>query len=368
MTAPTTTPSSGSASDRSGSGSGSGVSAASGTGDATASGSGSGTGNGSGGGSGTGSGSGSGSSSQTTTSNPDTLAANIASAQAQVDSAQATLKTAETALAQTKLYAPAAGTVVSVEDVSPGDAVSGSSASSSAASSDSSSGASSSSTGGTTSGSLGSASSDSSTSSTSGLVEIVNTHRMTVTVPFDESDISKLKVGQPATVTFDALTGVELGAKVSSISTLGTTSDDVVSYDATLTLTQRNAQVKPGMTASAAVIYRQASGVTLPNSAVPGTSNLATVNVTAGGKTTATQVIVGVRGDSRTQIVKGLSAGQQVVVTETLPSTKTASSSSSSSGTLGATSSGFGGAVGGGFGGGGFGGGGFGGAGRFGGG
>ena len=52
---------------------------------------------------------------QTTTSDPDTLAANIASAQAQVDSAEATLKSAETALAQTKLYAPASGTVVSVE-------------------------------------------------------------------------------------------------------------------------------------------------------------------------------------------------------------------------------------------------------------
>ena len=69
---------------------------------------------------------------------------------------------------------------------------------------------------------------------------------MTVTVPFDESDVSKLKVGQPATITFDALTGVELAAKVSSISTIGTTSDSVVSYDATLTLTQQNAQVKPG--------------------------------------------------------------------------------------------------------------------------
>jgi macrolide-specific efflux system membrane fusion protein len=317
-------------------------------------------------------GGGSSGSSQTTTSNPDTLASNVASAQAQVDSAEATLKSAQTALNETKLYASASGTVVSVEDVSPGDAVSGSStassdSSSTGSSSDSSSGSSS---GATTSGSLGGSSSDSSTgssssSSSTGLVEIVNTHTMTVTVPFDESDVSKLKVGQPATITFDALTGVELAAKVSSISTIGTTSDSVVSYDATLTLTQRNAQVKPGMTASAAVIYQQAAGVTLPNSAVPGTSNIASVDVTKSGKTTPTSVIVGVRGDSRTQIVKGLSAGQQVVVTETLPSTSTASSSgsSSTSGTLGGTSSGFGGS---GFGGGGFGGGGF--AGRFGGG
>ena len=361
VTAPssTTTPLAGTGGEPSGSGTG--TSTPSGTSDSTGSASGTPSASGSGAGS-----------SQTTTSNPDTLAANVASAQAQVDSAEATLKSAETALAQTKLYAPASGKVVSVEDISPGDAVSGSSASSSASSSDSSSNSTGGSTSGTTSGSLGSASTASSTSTSStGLVEIVNTHRMTVTVPFDESDISKLKVGQPATVTFDALTNVELAAKVRSISTIGTTSDSVVSYDATLRLTQRNAQVKPGMTASVAVIDKQASGVTLPNSAVPGTSNTATVNVTANGKTTPTEVIVGVRGDSRTQIVKGLSAGQQVVVTETLPSTGGSSTSSlgsgSSSGTLGGTGSGFAGPPGaGGFGGvgGGFGGG----SGRFGGG
>jgi membrane fusion protein, macrolide-specific efflux system len=354
VTAPstTTTPSSRTAGERSGSGSA--ESAPSSASESTGSGSGSSSG---------------GSSAQTTTTNPDTLAANIASAQAQVDSAEATLKSAETALSETKLYAPASGTVVNVEDVSPGDVVSASSTSSTSSSSagDSSSDSSGSSAGGTTSGSL-SGSSDSSTStstSSTGLVEIVNARRMTITVPFDESDISKLKVGQPATVTFNALTGVELAAKVSTISTIPTTSDSVVSYDATLTLTQRNAQVKPGMTASVAVIDQQASGVTLPNSAVPGAGNTADVNVTANGKTTPTEVIVGVRGDSRTQIVKGLRAGQQVVVTETLPSTDTASSSgsNSSTGTLGGA------AGAGGFGGGGFGGGGFGGGGgRFGGG
>ena len=65
---------------------------------------------------------------------------------------------------------------------------------------------------------------------------------MTMTVPFSESDITKVKVGQPATVSLDALSGVQLAAHVSSISTLGTTSDGVVSYDATLTLDQTDAK------------------------------------------------------------------------------------------------------------------------------
>ena len=85
-----------------------------------------------------------------------------------------------------------------------------------------------------------------------------------MTVAFSESDISKVHVGQSATVTLDALAGVQLAAHVSSISLVGTTSSSVVSYDATLTLDQNDSRVKPGMSASAAVIIGQASGRDAP--------------------------------------------------------------------------------------------------------
>jgi multidrug efflux pump subunit AcrA (membrane-fusion protein) len=285
-----------------------------------------------------------------------TKAANIASAQASVDGAQASVTTAETALHETHLYAPASGTIVLVQSISPGDQVSSSSSSSGSSSSAGASSAGSS-TATTSAGSLGSTSAS---TSSSGLVEIVNTSKMTMTVAFSESDISKIKVGQAATVTLEALTGVELAAHVSSVSTLGTTSSSVVSYDATLSLDQRDSKVKPGMSASASVITGQAQGVTLPNSAVAGTGSLSTVNQLHNGKTSSTRVVVGLRGDSRTQVVSGLSAGDQVVVTTTLPSLSASSSSSSSgssgsSGTLGTGATGrarFGGA--GGFGAGGF--------------
>jgi membrane fusion protein, macrolide-specific efflux system len=79
------------------------------------------------------------------------------------------------------------------------------------------------------------------------------------------------------------------------------------------------------------------------------------VSLLRGGNTVQQQVVVGVKGDSRTQILSGLKAGDQVVVTTTLPSTGSSStsggSSTGSSGTLGGST---GGAGGGGFGGGGF--------------
>jgi hypothetical protein len=140
----------------------------------------------------------------------------------------------------------------------------------------------------------------------------------------------------------------------------------VVSYDATLTLDQNDPRVKPGMSASATVITKQAQGITLPNSAISGSGSVSTVDVLKNGKAVPTAVVIGLKGDSRTQIVGGLSSGAQVVVTMTLPplgSTSAAGSSATGSGgTLGgARGFGAGGGFGGGplGGGGGFGGGGF---------
>jgi multidrug efflux pump subunit AcrA (membrane-fusion protein) len=278
-------------------------------------------------------------------------AGSVASAQAAVYGAEQSVHSAETALANTRLYAPTSGTIVSLSSLSPGNAVSAGSTSSPSTGS-SQSGSSSSGSSGTTAGSLGGSSSSTAGGSASGsasastagssgssFAEIVNTGTMTMTVSFSESDVSKVKVGQPATVTLNALSGVELGAHVTAISTVGTTSSSVVSYSATLTLDQKDSRVKPAMSASASVIVGQAQGVTVPNAAITGGGSLATVTVQSNGKKTQKQVVVGVKGNSRTQIVSGLSAGDQLVVTTTLPplSSPGSTSAGSSSGTLGGT-------------------------------
>ena len=273
-------------------------------------------------------------STSTTTSTPSP--GSIASAQASVYSAQAALHNAEAGVNNTKLYAPVSGTIASLSSLTPGDAVSGGGSGSSSSSSASSSSSSSTGSGsGTTAGSLGGSGSSGSSGSSSGFAEIIDTNTLTMTVAFSESDISKVHVGQSATVTLDALAGVQLAAHVSSISLVGTTSSSVVSYDATLTLDQNDSRVKPGMSASAAVIVGQASGVTLPNQAVSGTGSLGTVSLMKNGKTVSQQVVVGLRGDSRTQIISGLKAGDQVVVTIALPSSNSTSTGGSASGTLG---------------------------------
>jgi multidrug efflux pump subunit AcrA (membrane-fusion protein) len=305
-------------------------------------------------------GTGSGSTGSSSTSS----AGSVASAEASIDSATASVDSAKQALADTKLYAPISGTIVSLSSLEPGDSVTSGSTTANSSTTGSSSSSSDTGTGtSATAGSLDSTSSDTSSSTSSTFAEIVNTHSLAMTVAFSESDISKIKMGQAATVTLDALTGVELGAHVSAISTVGTTSSSVVSYDATLTLDQNDSQVKPGMSASASVITAQAEGVNVPTDAVTGTGSLATVNLMQNGKTSSHQVIVGLQGTSRTQILSGLKTGDQIMVKTTLPAlgSSTSTSGTSSAGTLGGGTSRFGGGGlgGAGFGGAGVGGGGF---------
>jgi multidrug efflux pump subunit AcrA (membrane-fusion protein) len=159
-----------------------------------------------------------------------------------------------------------------------------------------------------------------------------------MTVAFSESDINSIKVGQPATVTMSALSGVQLAAHVTSISPVATTSSGVVSYNATVTLDQTDSRVRPGMSATASIITEQAEGVTVPNQAVTGSGSIGTVNMKQAGKTVTKQVVVGLRGASRTQIIAGVNAGDQLVVTITLPAlTSNTATTSSSNGTLGGT-------------------------------
>jgi macrolide-specific efflux system membrane fusion protein len=300
--------------------------------------------------------------SSSTTSSNDSAAtkatdqANIASAQAAVSSDALTVKTDETALAGTKLYAPTAGTIASISGAV-GDEVtagSGSSGSGSSGSGSSGSGATSSFAGTSSSSSANDSSSDSSSSSGSGFIVLADLSAMQLVVSVSEADIGSIKVGQPATVTIDALPGEEFAAKVTSISVLSTNTSGVVSYDVTLELTQNSSRLRPGMSATATIISGQVNNaLNVESAAISSAGSTSTVEAVKSGKLVVTPVITGLVGTSATQIVAGLSAGEEVAIRiSTSIATATGTSSSTATGTLG------GGLAGGGFAGGGLGGGG----------
>lgn len=114
--------------------------------------------------------------------------------------------------------------------------------------------------------------------SSSPLVEIADLSQMKVTIQVNELDISKIAVGQKATVSFSALSDVKLDATVLSIASTATTSSTtsltgtsggVVTYAVELLIAQPDARLKSGMTANVTVTTQQLSNVlTVPVAAV----------------------------------------------------------------------------------------------------
>ena len=264
-----------------------------------------------------------------TTISAATREANLASARATVKSDELTVHGDEQSVANTKLYAPMDGTIVSLSG-QVGEVVSASGTTRAPSSSGSSgSGASGASgTGRSGSGSSGSSGSSSAGSSSgSAFAVLSDLSSMQLVVALSESEISSVKVGQIATVTVEALEGRQLVAHVSEVATLATSSSGVVSYDVTFTLDQMESRLKPGMSATAEVVVKQAEGLSVPTSAISGGS----VTVVRDGKDVRQGVVSGLAGNSSTIILGGLKAGETVV----LPQATSTSSATSLTSRLG---------------------------------
>jgi multidrug efflux pump subunit AcrA (membrane-fusion protein) len=245
---------------------------------------------------------------------PATREANLASARAQVRSDALTVQGDEQAVQDTKLYAPENGTIVSLSgQVGETTSGGGTTRASSSASSSGSAATGSAAAAGTRSGAgttAASASGSSSSSSSSSFAVLSDLSSMELVAPLSESEIGSVKVGQLATVTVEALESRKLAAHVGEVAILSTSNSGVVSYDVTFRLDQLTSGLKPGMSATAEVVVKQAEGVNVPTTAISG----GTVTVIAGGRQTPRRVVTGLRGNSSTIILSGLRAGEQIAL------------------------------------------------------
>jgi multidrug efflux pump subunit AcrA (membrane-fusion protein) len=227
----------------------------------------------------------------------------VLSSQISLQSAQNTLENAETDLADTSLTAPIAGTVSEV------DAIVGETVPSPAV--------------------------------------VIVSDGMIASVTLDESDAINVAVGDPATLTFDAIDGLSLAGTVTQVDPVGTVSSGVVSYTEEIGFTNSSSTVsiKPGMSVTADIITKiHQNVITVPSTALvtmgsstyilePSVSLSASeiASSTNGGivlNTTPKRVLVatGLVGDSDTEILSGISEGDQII-------TKTIKSSSASTAT-----------------------------------
>jgi macrolide-specific efflux system membrane fusion protein len=205
--------------------------------------------------------------------------------------AQNKVKSAQRALDGTVIHAPFAGTITAVNG----------------------------SEGGPSSGSSGSGSGlggGSANSSSSGFIEIANPSKLKVASTFTEADTTKLKVGQSATITFSALSGVTANGRVTQIDTEPTTSNNVVSFGVTITLTGRPAKARIGQTSTVTVEVARADDVLyVPSAAVSTAGGQSTVTVLENGRPVVRTVTTGITGTNGVEIKSGLEEGEQVRLT-----------------------------------------------------
>ncbi len=157
------------------------------------------------------------------------------------------------------------------------------------------------------------------------------TNQETANISVNEVDASKIKVGQKAMLSFDALPGVTIAGTVASIDSVGTVSQGVVSYSAVIGFDTANASVMPGMSVTADIIIGTETGLALPTSAVKASGAQSYVEVfdtplagsgTAPGATSPTApkrvtVTTGITDNKNIIITSGLTAGTQVVTQTT---------------------------------------------------
>ena len=169
-------------------------------------------------------------------------------------------------------------------------------------------------------------------SQTTTLASVI-TKKLHVSVALNEVDAAKVREGNAATVSFVALPDMTVNGRVVKLDTIGTVTQNVVSYGAEIELDEQPDGLKPGMSATADIVVAEKADVlVVPNAALSDERGKSVVTVRRnrdGSELGEKQVVVvGLSNDTVTEVVSGLSEGTIVE----LPTVTTSQSTNSGSG------------------------------------
>ncbi|MEZ4634275.1 MAG: efflux RND transporter periplasmic adaptor subunit [Caldilineaceae bacterium] len=156
-------------------------------------------------------------------------------------------------------------------------------------------------------------------SSSSTVLTIANLDELRVVASIDETAIRQVQAGQSVQISFDAYSGQTFTGKVLSVPMQGTLSSGVMIYEVPMSLEGASGlSLLVGMTANADIATGEATDALLvPCMAVQTTSSGYQVLVPGAGEDatpTPVTVDVGISNGTYTQILSGLSLGDEVLV------------------------------------------------------
>jgi hypothetical protein len=130
----------------------------------------------------------------------------------------------------------------------------------------------------------------------------------------DASGVGLIKAGNQAVITVGNSTQNVFGT-VSSVGIVATTTSGVASFPVMVAVTGSPAGVYPGATANLQIVYKQLSDVLLvPTLAINRSNGATTVLVPNGSKQVRRTITTGASSGGQTQVLSGLTEGQQVLV------------------------------------------------------
>ena len=142
-----------------------------------------------------------------------------------------------------------------------------------------------------------------------------NVDTFEVVVPFEESDAVRLAPNQRVDVRFDAIPDLTLPGTVVAVSPSASALSGVISYYATVALSQSDPRLRNGQTAQASVVTDELRDViAVPNAAIRRQGGRTQVTVQRFDGPRVVDITPGAVGDTYTQVLSGLAEGDEVVL------------------------------------------------------
>jgi HlyD family secretion protein len=138
-----------------------------------------------------------------------------------------------------------------------------------------------------------------------------------IDVGVDEIDVGRLTEGQIAHLSVDALPEAPVGGIVDRIAPTARENAGVVSYVVTIGIDPTDAPIRAGMSAIVEIVTDvRDSALVIPNRfiRIDRTTGRTYVNVKRGAQVAEVEIITGLRNDSESEVLQGLSEGDEVII------------------------------------------------------
>ncbi len=140
-----------------------------------------------------------------------------------------------------------------------------------------------------------------------------------VDISVDEIDIGRVAVGQPVTMTLDALPDEMLTGRVSQIAETAQFEAGIVTYKVTVQLDPTDARLRVGMTTNVDIVTERREDVLLvPNRfiSIDRSTGRAFVDVAVGNEVQPVEIQLGLRDETHSEVLAGLEEGDVVVLVQ----------------------------------------------------